>query len=162
VPEENLNLWAPWRVGFILGPKAPGCFLCECPAADKDEENLILGRGETCFAILNRYPYTNGHVLIAPYRHTGDLTELSDAELTEIMIMTRGWVNASKRAMNPHGFNVGFNLGEAGGAGVADHVHLHIVPRWRGDTNFMSTLGDARVVNQSLAESCRLLRSHAP
>jgi len=152
------RLWAPWRVKFILGPKTPGCFLCSSAAEDRDAENHLLERGGLCFAILNRYPYNNGHLMISPYRHVGDLGALETEELTEIMLMTRDWVETLRESMQPQGFNVGFNLGAAAGAGVADHIHMHAVPRWDGDTNFMLVLGDVRVVNQSLDECFELLR----
>jgi len=145
-------------MGFILGEKPPGCFLCDGPAADDDEAHLILERGERAFVVLNRYPYNNGHLMVSPYRHTGDLTTLDAEEGAEIMRLTQGWVGRLQRAMRPAGFNLGFNLGLAAGAGVADHLHMHVVPRWEGDTNFMTIVGDQRVVNQSLAECWRLLR----
>jgi ATP adenylyltransferase len=151
------RLWAPWRIGFILSEKSGGCFLCDAPASDKDEENLLLERGRRCIAILNRYPYNNGHLMIAPLRHTGDLTSLDADESLELMQMTQTWIKVLDAAMHPHGYNLGFNLGIAAGAGVADHVHFHIVPRWNGDTNFMSIVGEERVINQSLAEAYALL-----
>ena len=151
-PGIHDNLWAPWRVGFILGPRPAGCFLCTSPEADPAQHRdlLLLERREHCFVIFNKYPYANGHLLVAPYRHTGDLTELTATEAAALMEAAQDWVARLRPHLNPHGFNVGFNLGEAAGAGVAEHLHLHIVPRWRGDTNFMSVLGDTRVINQSM------------
>lgn len=157
------HLWAPWRLKYIEAdsgrPKDAGCIFVELPNQDNDEENLILHRGEHAFVIMNRYPYTNGHLMVAPYRHTADLGELSDAELLEIhqlVVKCTQWIT---RAYRPQGFNVGVNLGAAAGAGIPDHVHWHIVPRWSGDTNFMTTVGDVRVMPQSLAESYSRLMS---
>ena len=142
---------------MIRTPRVSGCFLCQKPTEDRDEENYILERGRTCFCLLNLYPYNNGHLMVAPYRHTGDLTELSDEECTEMMTMAREWVRDLQAAASPQGFNVGLNIGSAGGAGVADHLHLHIVPRWAGDTNFMTVFGETRVVVQDLDQTMREL-----
>jgi ATP adenylyltransferase len=152
------RLWAPWRLGFILGPKPEGCFLCQKPGEQRDAENYVLERGSTCFVILNAYPYNNGHLLISPYRHTGDFGVLTTEELNELMSLTQRWVQRLQERMRPEGFNIGFNVGKAAGAGVAEHLHQHIVPRWSGDTNFMSTVSDMRVINQSLDELYALLK----
>lgn len=151
------RLWAPWRIGFLVGPKPDTCFLCECPAQADDASNLIVERGRTCFAILNRYPYNNGHLLVAPYRHSGDLADLSPEEMGEMMAMAQRWTQVMGERMNADGFNLGLNVGKAAGAGVADHLHMHVVPRWQGDINFMSVMTDVRVVNQSLLETRALL-----
>lgn len=130
-----------------------GCIFVDLPAQENDRENLILFRGETAFVILNRYPYTSGHLMVAPYRHTADLGELSDPELLEInqlVVKCTRWITECYR---PQGFNIGVNLGSAGGAGIPDHVHWHIVPRWSGDTNFMTTVGEARVLPEDLLDS---------
>ncbi len=156
------HLWAPWRMQMIRAPKEPGCFLCQKAAEDQDAENLVLERGRTCMCLMNLYPYSNGHLMVAPYRHTGEFTSLSDEEVAEMMTMARGWVGDLQKVGSPQGFNLGLNLGTAAGAGVADHVHLHIVPRWRGDTNFMTVLAEARVINQALEETrAELLRIRA-
>lgn len=152
------RLWAPWRLKYVeteAGSKRPGsgCIFVDLPAEDNDRENLILHRGRTAFVILNRFPYTNGHLMVAPYRHTADLQELSDDELLEINQLVTACVRWITAAYRPQGFNIGVNLGVAGGAGIPDHVHWHIVPRWSGDTNFMTTVGDVRVLPQSLEES---------
>lgn len=152
------NLWAPWRMEMIRAPKPEGCFLCAHPAG-KDEDHLILERGRSCYCLLNLYPYNNGHLMVAPFRHTGDLTGLSDEELAEMMAMAREWVRDLRTVMRPDGFNLGLNLGTAGGAGVADHLHMHVVPRWSGDTNFMTLFGETRVINQALQEAWRELRA---
>lgn len=147
---------------MIRDPKEPGCFLCTKAAEDRDAENLILERGQTCMCLMNLYPYSNGHLMVAPYRHVGDFTSLSDEEVTEMMLMARSWVRDLQKVGEPQGFNLGLNLGRVAGAGVADHVHLHIVPRWGGDTNFMTVLAEARVINQALEETrVDLLRARA-
>jgi len=150
-------LWAPWRIEYIVGPKPDSCFLCDM-ANGKDECGHVIARGDKVFVLLNAFPYNSGHVLVAPYRHAADLSLLEEDELAELFAMALAAQQALTRAMNPQGFNIGFNIGEAAGAGVADHVHGHIVPRWVGDTNFMPVLGDLRVVPQALAETAAVLR----
>lgn len=130
-----------------------GCIFVDLPAQENDRENLILFRGKTAFVILNRYPYTSGHLMVAPYRHTAELADLDDAELLEInqlVVKCTQWITECYR---PQGFNIGVNLGSAGGAGIPDHIHWHIVPRWSGDTNFMTTVGEARVLPEDLLDS---------
>lgn len=144
-------LWAPWRIEYIRGPKSNSCIFCQ-----PDPAHLI-ERGERCFALLNAYPYAPGHVMVAPNRHIAALEQLDDAELLEMMQLARRLVEAIRRAMSPHGFNVGLNLGEVAGAGIADHLHLHVVPRWEGDNSFMPVLGDTRVIPQALEETRKLL-----
>ena len=144
---------------MIRAPREEGCFLCQKSAEDRDAENLVLERGRACFCLLNLYPYSNGHLMVAPYRHVGDLTELADDEIAEIMTMAREWVRDLQAVARPHGFNLGFNLGTAAGAGVADHLHLHIVPRWGGDTNFMPVVAGVRVIPQSLEALWEALRA---
>ena len=152
------RLWAPWREKFILCEKEPGCFLCRTSRDKQDRKNLILFRGEKCFVILNRYPYNNGHVMIAPYRHLGKLEELKADELTELMTTAQLCVKALKSGLKPQGINLGMNLGKVSGAGVADHIHLHLVPRWQGDTNFMPIFAQTKVVSVGLADTYRLLK----
>ncbi|MGC8668051.1 MAG: HIT family protein [Chthonomonadales bacterium] len=145
------RLWAPWRMRYIeVADEAEGCIFCVKPAQQQDAENLLLLRGDRCFIMLNAFPYSNGHLMVSPYRHTADLNDLEDAELLELMALTRRGINLLKRACRPDGFNVGINLGRVAGAGIADHVHVHIVPRWSGDTNFMAVIGDTRVIPESL------------
>lgn len=153
-------LWAPWRIEFIRSEKASDCFLCNNASVNSEnsEEELIVFRGETCFIILNRYPYNSGHLLIAPYRHIGDIVELSSTELHEIMDLTVMTKQVLVQTMNPDAFNAGLNLGLAAGAGIADHVHMHIVPRWNGDTNFISVIDDTRIVPEALTATAELLR----
>jgi len=140
------------------GPSVEGCIFVELPKRNADREHLILWRGEHAFVIMNAYPYTNGHLLVAPYRHTADMTDLTDPELLEINQLVRDSIRWISATYHPDGFNIGVNMGRAGGAGIPDHIHWHIVPRWAGDTNFMTTVGDVRVMPQSLAESYDRLR----
>ena len=146
------QLWAPWRMQYIKkADAAEGCIFCNFPAEQKDDDNLIVLRGERTFIILNTFPYSNGHLMISPYRHTANLDDLEDADLLEMMTMTRRAVSLLKEAFHPDGFNVGVNMGRVAGAGIADHIHIHVVPRWSGDTNFMAVVGDVRVIPESLA-----------
>ena len=145
------HLWAPWRIEYILSPdKEPGCLFCRCLGEDDDKKNLVLLRDELCFSMFNRYPYNNGHLMIVPNSHCSRLSDLSEEELVAMMQMTQKLEALLEQEMNPDGFNVGFNLGRPAGAGIKDHLHMHIVPRWNGDTNFMSVLDDMRVVPESL------------
>ncbi len=144
-------LWAPWRIEYIQADKSDSCIFC-----DPDPDHVV-ERGEHCFTILNTYPYAPGHVMIAPYRHVGELDGLSEAELLELMQLARRMVGAQRTAMSPDGFNVGLNLGKVAGAGIADHLHLHVVPRWSGDNNFMPVLGDTHVIPQALDAARRAL-----
>jgi len=153
-------LWAPWRLQYILSDKDRDaeCLFCALPGEETDCENLILARGETVFAMLNRFPYNNGHLMVVPYRHLATLSGLTARESAELMSMTQACERALAACMSPEGFNVGFNLGAAAGAGIEEHLHLHVVPRWQGDTNFMPVLGGVDVIPQSLAETYQLLR----
>lgn len=151
-------IFAPWRIEYIRSPKHDGCIFCDFPKENRDKERLILYRGERVFAIMNNYPYNPGHVMIAPYRHIGNLEDLSDEELLEIMKLAQLMIKAIKKAMKPEGFNMGFNVGRVAGAGIEDHIHMHIVPRWNGDTNFMPVLADVKVIPQAIEESYDELR----
>ena len=153
------RLWAPWRMQYVAGAaKSEGCIFCEKWKAGEDAENLLLCRGETCFTILNLFPYNNGHLMVVPVRHVADIVDLAPAEHAEMFRQMQRAVTALRETMRPHGFNVGFNLGQAAGAGIADHLHLHVVPRWTGDTNFMPVLGDTRVISEALEETYRKLK----
>ena len=148
-------LWTPWRIRYILGKKSRGCLFCmksQSPV-EKDRENHILYRGETCYIMLNLFPYTNGHLMIAPYRHEASIERLDDRSLYEMIALTRASVAALTRALSPAGFNVGMNVGKVAGAGVADHLHMHVVPRWQGDVNFMSVLAETRLIPQALDDT---------
>lgn len=154
------RLWAPWRLEYIVGEKIEGCIFCEFPKKDEDEKYLILRRGKHAFVIMNAFPYSNGHLMVVPYRHLGDFTELSDDESLEIMQLTQKSCKALKAIARPDGFNIGINAGTAAGAGIADHVHMHIVPRWNGDTNFMPVLADVKVIPEALQTTYRKLKPH--
>jgi ATP adenylyltransferase len=143
-------IWAPWRLEYILSEKEGGCIFCSMPPEEKDRENLILHRGKNHFIILNAYPYNNGHMMVVPYRHTSTLNGWSDGERSEFMELADLAVELLKMTMNPDGFNIGINMGEPAGAGIADHIHLHIVPRWSGDTNFMPVMSDTRVIPEHI------------
>ena len=147
------KLWAPWRMDYIEGidtGNSEKCIFCEKPLEDDDAKNFIVYRGDRCFVILNIYPYNNGHLLIVPNRHEADFEALDDETLLEMMNVTQLVVRAMKLVMRPDGFNVGMNLGRSAGAGIAGHVHLHVVPRWNGDTNFMPVVGGTKVISESL------------
>ena len=153
------RLWAPWRIGFILkGCEEEECFLCQYPKEDNDEANLILFRGKHNFIILNAYPYNTGHLLIAPYKHIGSLNDLKNAAANENYNLVRLGVRLLTRVMQPAGFNIGMNLGRVAGAGIADHIHTHIVPRWQGDSNFMPVVSDTKVLPESLAMTYKKLK----
>jgi ATP adenylyltransferase len=140
------TLWAPWRMAYIGGARPDGCLLCDLPRAQADRENLILYRGPTTYVVLNRYPYNNGHLMIVPYRHCAELAAFSAEESLELMRAVQDVTQAIQQAFGAEGFNVGFNIGKAAGAGIVDHLHLHVVPRWIGDTNFMPVLADTKVM----------------
>jgi len=146
-------LWAPWRMEYIKSGKTEGCIFCLKPRENRDKENLILYRGEKSFIILNRYPYNNGHLMVAPYRHLSELEMLDRDEMTEIMMLLSKSIVALKKEYNPNGFNVGVNIGRAAGAGIEDHIHFHVVPRWVGDTNYMPVLSETKVLPQLLQET---------
>jgi len=150
------TLWAPWRIEYITGEKNEGCIFCDKPKEGNDKKNLILYKGETSFIIMNRYPYSNGHLMAVPYRHTNSMSELDDKEALELMNLTTKCIKILK-VMNPDGFNIGMNLGNAGGAGIDDHLHFHIVPRWNGDTNFMPLIGDVKVMPEYLEDTYETL-----
>ena len=146
-------LWAPWRLEYVEGADEAGrCVFCE------PDEGLVVHRGETAFVLLNRFPYTSGHLMVAPVRHEGDLVGLTEQEALEIHRLTTRAVTALRAEYSPDGHNLGWNLGRAAGAGIIDHVHLHVVPRWSGDTNFMPVLADVRVVPEALAATAERLR----
>jgi ATP adenylyltransferase len=163
------RLWAPWRAAYIVrsagkratrggGRKAPEeCIFCDLPALRRDRANLILRRGERIFVMLNKYPYNNGHLLVAPYAHVPELTSLPGATLHELVEEVRDAVERLRKVLKPDGFNVGLNLGEVAGAGYAGHVHFHVVPRWNGDTSFMPVASGTRVISQSLEAARKAL-----
>jgi ATP adenylyltransferase len=148
------QLWAPWREAYVTAAKPAGddasCFLCHGLAEQDDRKNLIVRRTPRSMVVLNRFPYNNGHLLVAPQLHKGRLDELSSDEHLDLMLTLRKLVEALEGLMQPHGFNIGLNLGKAAGAGLPGHLHWHLVPRWNGDTNYMSVVADTRVIVQSL------------
>lgn len=155
------SLHAPWRIEYILSPKPElktGLFARIAQSSD-DEANLVIARDRTCFALLNRYPYTGGHLMVVPYKEVSDLDGLTDEEAADLWKLVRRCLNALKAVMRPDGFNVGINLGKVAGAGILEHLHVHVVPRWNGDTNFMPVLADIGVVPEALAEIAAKLRA---
>lgn len=152
------KLWAPWRIEYILQPKIEGCIFCTTAAENRDQKNLIVHRGEHCFVIMNYYPYNNGHLMVVPYRHIAELEELSELENKELMELLSQCVQVLKQKISPHGFNIGMNLGTVAGAGIKDHLHFHIVPRWNGDTNFMPITGHTKVVSEALQQTWEKLK----
>jgi ATP adenylyltransferase len=142
-------LWAPWRIEYVTSAKDGECVFCAAPAGGADAGRIV-DRGGACFTILNAYPYASGHVMVAPYRHVADLEELDEAETADLMRLTKRAIAALRAAMSPDAFNVGLNLGATAGAGIAAHLHAHVVPRWGGDTNFMPVLAGTHVISQAL------------
>lgn len=156
---EMCRMWAPWRMEFIHAPKEPGCFLCRIGKdPDKDVENLVVWRGTHCYLVLNRYPYTGGHLMVVPYRHGTDVRGVSAEEWAEMLEGARLAEASLEAVMHPQGYNLGINQGGAAGAGAKEHLHLHVVPRWEGDSNFLPVLGGARVVPQALETTAAELR----
>lgn len=155
------SLHAPWRIEYILAPKptlAEGVFTC-IAQSNEDEANYVIARDRTCYALLNTYPYIGGHLMVVPYKEAPDLNGLTDEELTDLLKLTRRCQNALVKVMKPDGFNIGLNLGKAAGAGIPGHLHIHVVPRWHGDTNFMPVLANTTVVPQALKELAAQLRA---
>lgn len=147
-------LWSPWRMDYIMSHnRAADCVFCSAVQQPDGLENLIVARGLRAFIILNRYPYTSGHVMVVPYAHIASLDLLSVEDRSEIIEMANRAVTVLREVYHPQGFNLGINMGEAAGAGIADHIHLHVVPRWAGDTNFMSTVSETRVLPESLEDT---------
>lgn len=144
------RLWTPWRMAFIQGDKPSECIFCAKARATRDRENYVLYRGKHNFILLNAYPYTAGHLMIAPYEHRGSLEDLAPEVTAELMGLTKRALRALRKAERTDSFNVGVNIGAPAGAGIADHVHLHVVPRWAGDSNFMPVVGDTRLIPETL------------
>jgi len=160
------RLWSPWRLAYVTttSSKHDGCIFCDVSAAgpggagDPERDRLVLAHGRDCYVILNLYPYNNGHLMVVPRRHVGSLANATADELTELMLLTRDAEVALSEAYDPQGINVGINLGRPAGAGIVDHVHVHLVPRWTGDTNFMSVVGNTRVLPEDMGETASRLR----
>lgn len=154
------TLWAPWRIDYILGKeKEEGCIFCNKPKSDRDEENLITHRADGAYTIMNKYPYSNGHLLVCPYKHVSDICDLNDQENSLVLQEVRRAVQVVRRVMNPDAFNIGLNMGEVAGAGIEEHLHYHVVPRWSGDVNFISVLDDVRVIPEHIRSVWLKLRN---
>ncbi len=156
------SLHAPWRIDYILGPKSPGdgaSLFTRIAQSSDDEANYVVARERTCYAVLNTYPYNGGHLMVVPYKEAPDLDMLTDEELTGLMKLTRRCMAALRRVMKPEGFNVGINLGKVAGAGIAEHLHIHVVPRWGGDTNFMPVIAGTAVLPEALRDVAAKLRA---
>ena len=151
------TMWAPWRMEYILGEKDKGCIFC---IALSDQDNLTLYKGEVTMVVMNKYPYINGHLLVAPTRHLSSLEQLQKNEMADLLETVEKSVGILKKVMNPDGFNVGLNLGKVAGAGVEEHLHFHIVPRWFGDTNALTVFADVRVIPEHLQATCRNLKPY--
>lgn len=151
-------LWSPWRMEYILGPKPDECVFCIPENRDEDEERLVLHRGKTAFVIMNKYPYNSGHLMVVPFRHTMEYCSLTKEESSEIFALSQHCVTALAATSSPQGFNLGFNLGPAAGAGVKGHLHYHVVPRWNGDSSFIAVLGNVRTLPEHLATTYAKLK----
>ena len=161
----NFRIWAPWRLAYVKDASKDTeeeCIFCTKPAQDDDEANLIVYRGDSCFVLLNLFPYTNGHLMVAPNRHEGEFGELTADEAVELHRLAAAGLGALAETVRPQAFNLGWNLGRIAGAGVVDHVHLHVVPRWAGDTNFMPVLADVKVLPEALEDTRRKLAAAWP
>jgi len=155
------HLWSPWRYRYIAtADRAEGCVFCRVREAAEDDENYVVHRGRLNFVILNLFPYTSGHLMIVPYEHQASFADASDEATAEMMALAKQAQRALETEYHPDGFNIGMNLGRAAGAGVADHLHLHVLPRWAGDANFVSIIGETRVLPEDLATTCGRLRKH--
>jgi ATP adenylyltransferase len=157
----NFRIWAPWRLAYVKDASKDNeeeCIFCAKPAAEDDEANLIVHRGENCFVMLNLFPYTNGHLMIAPYAHIGALQEIPAETVAEMMGLAQRAMGHLEDVYSPHGFNVGFNQGRIAGAGVEHHIHMHVVPRWAGDNNFMPVIADTKVMPQTIEQSYEALK----
>lgn len=153
------HLYSPWRYQYVTkAGGAAGCIFCDLPARDRDEENLIVWRSDLCFVMLNRFPYTSGHLMVAPYAHMARLEDATEEAATAMMRLARRCEQVLRRLYRPDGLNLGMNIGESAGAGVAGHIHMHVLPRWTGDTNFMTTTGETRVLPESLDMTYRRVR----
>jgi ATP adenylyltransferase len=148
-------LWAPWRMSYILSDKNQGCIFCEMPKQgnNRDRDNLIVYRSSHNFVIMNRYPYNNGHLMVVPYLHIPSLDGLTDEALLDFMKVTQHSINSLQKVLMPEGFNMGINIGKIAGAGMEDHIHLHMVPRWAGDTSFMTVLDEVRVIPEHIMDT---------
>jgi ATP adenylyltransferase len=155
------RLLTPWRFAYVTGgDRAPGCVFCRAAAGEPEADPLVVHRGPSAFVVMNLFPYNGGHVMVAPRRHVGSLSEATPEELSEVMGLARRLEAVFREVYKPDGINLGMNLGKPAGAGIADHIHLHLVPRWNGDTNFMTVVGETRVIPEDPAQACLKLRPH--
>lgn len=153
------RLWNPWRYQYVTREKSDGCIFCDLPKVDNDEETLIVHRGRFNYVILNRYPYTTGHLMVVPFHHTDSLQGIDDPTADELFSLIRTADRKVREIYRPKGVNVGMNLGEAAGAGIAEHIHMHLLPRWIGDANFLTVIGETRILPEELSETYRKLKS---
>jgi ATP adenylyltransferase len=154
------RIWAPWRIGYILSDKKEdGCVFCNAYNTENDEDKLVIHRSKHSFVIMNLYPYNAGHIMIVPNRHINNPTLLEADEQLDLFSLVNRSLDVIKKVMNPEGFNLGMNLNRTAGAGIEDHIHIHIVPRWNGDTNFMSTISDTKVISEALEETYKKIKS---
>ena len=154
------QLWAPWRIEYILSPKPDACVLCLPAGSDEDEQRLVLFRGQHTFVIMNKFPYTSGHLMVTPYRHIMDMQELTEGESSELMRLLRQCSRIVQECFHCQGQNLGLNIGEAAGAGIREHLHFHIVPRWNGDSSFMAVMDEVRVMPEHLRAAYDRLKPH--
>lgn len=154
------QLWAPWRISYILGPKPDECVFCIPDTEEEDEERLILHRGKNCFVIMNKYPYNNGHIMVCPYRHVMDLGDLDADTIHEIMDYLQFCTKVLKANFHCPGINIGLNMGEAAGAGIREHLHFHLVPRWNGDSSFLAVMDGVRTMPQYLSDTYAALKPY--
>ena len=155
------NIWAPWRMKYIEQPKKKeGCLFCRVIKEDRDEENHVLVRKERCFIMLNLYPYNNGHLMVSPYAHVASLEKLEMKDRNALFETVANAIANLRKEMNPEGFNVGINIGEVAGAGISAHIHVHVVPRWAGDTNFMPVTGETKVISQAIEETYQKMKKY--
>lgn len=153
------NIWAPWRSKFIYTRKRDKCIFCKAAKAKRDKKYFVIERSSLSFSVLNMYPYNNGHLMIAPYRHRGSFKDFSRDELCDLMLLTQKSLGLIDKVLKPDGYNLGFNIGKIAGAGFPGHLHMHIVPRWQGDTNFMPVLTQAKIISESLNSLYKRLKS---
>ena len=157
------HLWSPWRMKYIRKQNTPkGCVFCDAVQKEDGEDNLIVARGERAFVILNRYPYTSGHIMIVPFDHVDTFERMHEETCTEVMLLIRQGISALDQVYKPDGYNMGANLGASAGAGIKNHIHFHLVPRWNGDTNYMTSIGGTRVLPEDLSETLERLKDAWP
>jgi len=157
------HLWSPWRMKYIRKQNTPkGCVFCDAVQKEDGEDNLIVARGERAFVILNRYPYTSGHIMIVPFDHVDTFERMDEETCTEVMLLIRQGISALDQVYKPDGYNMGANLGASAGAGIKNHIHFHLVPRWNGDTNYMTSIGGTRVLPEDLIETLERLKDAWP